>query len=123
MLRVYNTTKVVQRTILLITLSIRRHVRRRITPCIVSDALIAAGKIANLRFPRTIVAGEFMHKDDRNARSAVLIVEFHAVVGSQMRHRCPLCSSVTLVKSSTMVAGTRACQSKAILDGHKRVEA
>src|SRR5262249_12865671 len=41
-----------------------------------------------------------------------------------MRHRCPLCSSsVTLVTSSAMVAGTRACQSKAIFDGHKRVEA
>src|SRR5262249_20954967 len=41
-----------------------------------------------------------------------------------MRHRCPLfSSSVTLVTSSAMVAGTRACQSKAIFDGHKRVEA
>src|SRR6266511_3009249 len=62
--RVEHGTNVVARTILRITLSIRRHVRGRITPRVVGDAPIAAGKIANLRFPRAIVAGEFMHEDD-----------------------------------------------------------
>src|SRR5262249_17548263 len=38
-----------------------------------------------------------MHEDDRNAGSAVLVIELHLVVGGQMRHRFPLGSKLRQV--------------------------
>src|SRR6266436_3226443 len=106
-----STARMSARAILRITLVIRWHVRRRITPRVVGDAPIAAGKIANLRFPRTIVSGEFMHEDDRNARPAVLVVELHVVIGAQMRHRCSLFSKLRHIGHAVSDGSWDACPS------------
>ena len=58
-----------------------RHVRRRIAARGVGDRPVSLAEMPHLGFPGAVVAGEFMHEDDRRARTAFLVVQADAVIG------------------------------------------
>src|SRR5204862_2414685 len=70
-----------------IALPIFRHVRGRVTAGIEGDAAIAAREEAQLRLIAAIIAGKFVHENDRVAGPRLLVIEAHAIVGGHMGHR------------------------------------
>jgi len=64
-----------------------RHIGGGISARIVRDAAVAAPKIAHLKLPRAVIAGEFMNEQDRPPSAAVFVIELHAVICRQVRHR------------------------------------
>ena len=56
---------VVRGAVLGITGWILRHVGRRIAARAEGDGAVALAKMAQLRFPAAVIAGEFMHEDER----------------------------------------------------------
>ena len=77
---------VVGRAVLRILPHILRHVRRRIAAGVVGDGAVALAEMPQLRFPAPEVAGEFVHEDDGHAGACLLVIEFHPVIGSGVRH-------------------------------------
>src|SRR5256885_5503342 len=59
----------------------------QITARVGGDAAVAAREKAQLRLVAAIVAGEFMHEDDRVAGAGLLVIEADAVIGGDMGHR------------------------------------
>src|SRR5580765_643242 len=67
-----------------------RYVRWRITPCIEHSASISPSEVPQLRFPTSEVTCEFVHEDQRPARSGFFVVEPDPVFCDGMRHACHL---------------------------------
>src|SRR5579863_3317182 len=65
-----------------------RHVRWRITPGVEHDAAIAPAEVAQLRFPTSEIACEFVHEDQRRARSGFFAVQPDPVLCDRVRHVC-----------------------------------
>src|SRR5207302_8685428 len=62
-------------------------IRGRITARIEGDAAVTTREKAQLRLVAAIVAGEFMHEDDRVAGAGLLVIEADAVVAGHIGHR------------------------------------
>src|SRR5258708_6684622 len=77
---------VVPRALLGIALCIRRHLRRRVTACVIGNAAVAAREMAQLRLPGAPVAGEFVHEYDRRSGTALLVMQSYAIVCGQGWH-------------------------------------
>src|ERR1700726_5027286 len=67
-----------------------RYVRRRIAPGVEHNAPISPPEVPQLRFPTSEVACEFVHEDQRPARSGFLVVEPDPVFCNGVRHACHL---------------------------------
>src|SRR5713101_3263376 len=83
---VQHRTNVVARPLLRILLLVVGDIGWRIAACVVSDTSIAAGKIPDLRLVAAMVAAKFMHKYDGESFTRLFVIEFDAVVGSNIRH-------------------------------------
>src|SRR5262249_19621352 len=77
---------VVACTRLRIPLTFLRHIRGRIAARIEGHAAIIFREVPNLLFVGTVVAGELMDKDYRNAFAGFLVVKLDPVVGRQVWH-------------------------------------
>ena len=77
---------VVAGAVLRIALHVVGHVGGRIAARVVGNAAVTPAEMPHLQFPRTMVAGEFMHEDDRDARADLFIEKLRAIVRCQMRH-------------------------------------
>jgi hypothetical protein len=73
--------------ILAIARRIVGNVRRRIAALTERDAAMRAAEMAHLRLPGAVVTGKFMDEDDRRSRPGFLVIQIHAVTGSDFRHR------------------------------------
>jgi hypothetical protein len=69
-----------------IGLRIGRHVGRRIAARGISDAAMALAEFAHLRLPAAMVGSEFVHEQDRRARSGFLVIQLHVVGRRCVRH-------------------------------------
>src|SRR5579863_5016558 len=67
-----------------------RYLRRRITPGVERNTPISPSEVPKLRFPTSEVAREFVHKDQRPARSGFFVIEADAVLCDGVRHACHL---------------------------------
>ena len=56
-----------------------RHIRRRVTARVESNATVRAREPSHLRFPSSIVAVQFMNEDDRVSVSGFFRVQPHAI--------------------------------------------
>jgi hypothetical protein len=63
-----------------------RHVRRRIAARGIDDAAMLAREMPHLRLPAAVVAGEFVHEQNRRAAAGFLVIEAHAVFRQGMGH-------------------------------------
>ena len=77
---------VVGRAVLRILPHILRHVRGPIAAGVVGDGVVALAEMAQLRLPAPEVAGEFVHEYDGHAGACLLVIEFHPVISSGVRH-------------------------------------
>ena len=85
---------VVGRDVLGIGGDVAGHVRWRKAARVIGDAAISSGEIADLRLPASVVAGIFVHEQNRIARAGFLIVELHAF-DIDIRHQLsPLVPSI-----------------------------
>ncbi len=73
--------------ILAIARRIVGNVRRRIAALTERDAAMRAAEVAHLRLPGAIVTGKFMDEDNRRSRARFLVIQIHAVTGSDFWHR------------------------------------
>src|SRR5271165_297393 len=95
---------VVGRAVLRILPYILRHIRRRIAAGVVRDCAVALAEMAQLRLPAPEVAREFVHEDDGRPGACILVIEFHPVIGSGVRHASPQ----TLPHTSSAISTRRA---------------
>ena len=65
--RVEHGANIIARAVLRVALDIVGHVRGRIAAGIESYAAVSAAEISDLSFIGAVVAGEFVHEDDRKA--------------------------------------------------------
>src|SRR5450755_3728119 len=63
-----------------------RHVGRRITAKGISDAAVALAEFAQLRLPAAVIAGEFVHEQNRRALPYFFVIEPHVVGCGGVRH-------------------------------------
>ena len=68
----------------------RRHVGRRIAARGIGDAAVALAEFAELRLPAAMVAGEFVHEQDRRALPRFFVMEPHIVGCERVRHGWPV---------------------------------
>ena len=89
--RVHDRDDVVPGDILAVFVAILGDVGRRITALAVGDAAMGAREMPHLRLPRAVVAGIFMHEDDRRPLAVFLarlfVVQTGAIPRGNMRHR------------------------------------
>jgi hypothetical protein len=65
--RIHHRDHVIAGECLRVTRGIGGHVRWRITALAIGYAAVLAAKVAHLRLPAAVVAGIFMHEDDRRS--------------------------------------------------------
>ena len=87
--RVHDRDDVVAEMVLAVSVRIVRDIGGRIAALAVADAAVRAREMAHLRLPGAVVAGIFMHEDDRRAAAGFLVIEPNAVARGDMRHRVP----------------------------------
>ncbi len=74
-----------------------RDIGRRIAARGVADRAVALAEMPHLRFPGAVVAGEFMHEDQRRAGAGFLIVQADPVIGRGEGHVVPPGSGLRIV--------------------------
>ena len=77
---------VVGGAVLAIGRRILRDVRWRIAARGIGDGPVTLAKVAKLVFPAAMIAGEFMHEDDRRAAAGFLKVQPYAVISGRKSH-------------------------------------
>ena len=63
------------------------HVGRRIAARVEGDAAIAPREEPQLGLVAAVVAGKFVHEDDRVAGAGLLVIKADAVIGGDVGHR------------------------------------
>src|SRR5437763_64831 len=84
--RVENRDRVLDRTALRVGRLFRGHVRRWIATGRVRDALMTSRQVHDLRLPASMVAGELVDEQDRNARTGDFVVQLDSVRAASLRH-------------------------------------
>jgi len=85
--RVHQRDHVVAETVLAVAVGIFRNIRRQIAALAEGDAAMGAREMPHLRLPRTVVAGIFVHEDDRRTLAGLLMIQPHAIRCGDARHR------------------------------------
>src|ERR1700691_2226230 len=108
--RIHDRHDVVAGYILTVASWIFRHVRRRIAARRKCNAAMRTREIPHLRFPRAMVAGEFVDKDDRSAGTGLFAMELGAVGCGDLRHRYLAidCYAASAKSSSSQISVTGA---------------
>src|SRR5690348_9593255 len=75
-----------------------RYVRWRITPGVERNAPISPPEVPQLLFPTSEVAREFVHEDQRPARSGFFVVEPDPILCDGVRHACHLSTTLAVWK-------------------------
>src|SRR5581483_2560381 len=84
---IHERDDVVARDVLPVPLGIARHIGRRIAALAVGDAAMRAREMPQLRLPAAIVAGIFVHENDRRALPGLFVIEADAVGSRDVRHQ------------------------------------
>jgi hypothetical protein len=67
-------------------IAVGRRVRRRIATRGIGDAAIALAEFAHLLLPAAVIAGEFMHEQNRRALTDLFVIETDFVGCDCVRH-------------------------------------
>ena len=73
---------VVALALLHVALGADRYVARHVPACAVGDTAVRARKVAQLRLPTAVIAGELVHEHDWRAAAGLFVVELNTVVGA-----------------------------------------
>ena len=77
---------IVARPVLGIHRRVIRQVGAGIAPRAEGDATVAPGEETHLRFPASVIAGEFVNEDDCLAGAGFLVIKFDPILGGGVGH-------------------------------------
>ena len=107
---IHDRHDIVASDVLTVAGRIFRYVRGRIAARGKRNAAMRTREITHLRFPRAIVAGEFVDEDDRSAGASLFAIKLSAVGCGDLGHRylAIVCYAASAKSSSSQISVTGA---------------